>query len=115
MSSQYLFLALTRIRYALEVIKNFFYREEYLVVNTNNLYPLNQAISQLNYIFCLEIANIWGFLRIWGINAIASGISKLSFSYSSVAKVLHSSSILLKPLAGKELLQIIRNLLKELE
>lgn len=115
MSSQYLFLSFTRSRCDLEFLTKFFYIKEYFVINTNNLYPLNQAISKSKYILFFVIVNTCRLRWLGGINAIASKISQLSFCYSSVAKVSPSSSILLKPLAGKELLEIIPNLLKEPE
>lgn len=73
MSFQHLFFAITQNRRDLELINNFYYPGEYSGSGTNNVYSLNQAISQFKYIFCWWIVNIWSYFRIGEINAIALG------------------------------------------
>lgn len=79
MSSQHLFLTVTLNGRYLELINKFLEREEYWVINPNHLYTLNQALSKSKYIFYLALVNIWSWLRISGVNAIASGRKQIIF------------------------------------
>ncbi|KST66584.1 response regulator [Mastigocoleus testarum] len=123
MSDKPLILTVDRNRRNLELLKNFLIKQGYEVISASNLDELDRVLSESNNInlVLLDVSgfdqNIW--IRCEQLKnqaipfLIISAKSKYITAIESESLARGASSILVKPLVIKQLLNLIRSLLRD--